>query len=108
MHVMQVLAFLRLLVEMPANSNMMLLSMHNAITLENIMSQLYDKILPDFEDDEDDEYKKDLKDSDISYDNIYLSLGIFGLVFAVLVFALLMYYLLRCMSVRVKCCNMIL
>ena len=46
MHVMQVMAFLRLLVDMPANSNMMLQSMHNAITLENVMNSVYDSILP--------------------------------------------------------------
>ena len=51
MHVMQVMAYLRLLVEMPANSNIILLSMHNAITLENIINSFYDSIFSDFKDD---------------------------------------------------------
>ena len=41
MHVMQVMAYLRLLVDWPANSAMMLQSMHNAITLENIINDVY-------------------------------------------------------------------
>ena len=55
MHVMQVMAYLRLLVEMPANSNIILLSMHNAITLENIINSFYDSIFSDFKEEEDDE-----------------------------------------------------
>ena len=54
MHVMQVMAYLRLLVEMPANSNIILLSMHNAITLENIINSFYDSIFSDFKDDSSD------------------------------------------------------
>ena len=52
MHVMQVMAYLRLAVEQPANSNMMLQSMHNAITLENIINSFYDTFLDDFKNSE--------------------------------------------------------
>ena len=45
MHVMQVLAYLRLLVEWPANANMLLQSMYNAITLENVINDLYTNVL---------------------------------------------------------------
>ena len=41
MHIMQLMAYLRLLVEWPANSEMMLKSMHNAITLENIFNAIF-------------------------------------------------------------------
>ena len=49
MHVMQVIAYLRLLVQWPANTNMMLQSMHNALTLENIINNLYDKFFDAFD-----------------------------------------------------------
>ena len=45
MHVMQLMAYLRLVVDWPANANMMLNSMHNAITLENIINSFYDSII---------------------------------------------------------------
>ena len=48
MHVMQVMAYLRLVVSWSANTQMMLASMHNAITLENIVNDLYDSYLTDF------------------------------------------------------------
>ena len=114
MHVMQVMAYLRLLVEMPANSNIILLSMHNAITLENIINRFYDSIFSDFNDDSDDQNSdaakedQELKDSDISYKNIYLSLGIFGVFLGLLLFALLLYFLLRCLSPRLRFCKTLL
>ena len=108
MHVMQVLAFLRLVIDMPANSNMLLLSMHNAITLENLFSSVYDSILPDFTDPDEDQHKEDLKGADISHDNVYLSLGVFGLVFVILILAIGLFFLLRCLSVRNRCCGMIM
>ena len=42
MHVMQVIAYLRLLVEWPANASMMLKAIHNAATLENLVNAFYD------------------------------------------------------------------
>jgi len=48
MHVMQLLAYLRLIIVMPANSQIMLLSVHNAVTLENVLKELYESILPDY------------------------------------------------------------
>ena len=109
MHVMQVMAYLRLLVEMPANSNVILLSMHNAITLENLINSLYDSLLPDFSgSDGDEEEVQELKDSDIAYKNIYLSLGIFGVFFGLMLFALLIYILLSCLSSRIRLCGTLL
>jgi len=49
MHVMQVMAYLRLLVDWPANSQMMLQSMHNAITLENIINDFYTSFQTQFD-----------------------------------------------------------
>jgi len=48
MHTMQLVAYLRLVAQWPANSQMMLQSMHNAITLENLINTYYDSILDDF------------------------------------------------------------
>ena len=41
MHVMQVLAYFRLLIHWPANSNIMLQSIQNAITLDNLLNGIY-------------------------------------------------------------------
>ena len=50
MNVMQVVAYLRLLVDWSANANMMLQSMHNATTLENLIDAAYDNFKADFND----------------------------------------------------------
>ena len=50
MHVMQVMAYLRLLTSHPANSEMMLKSMHNAITLEHLIDEVYTNYLKDLGD----------------------------------------------------------
>ena len=109
MHVMQVMAYLRLVVDWPANSNMMLLSMHNAITLENIINGLYDSIIGSLSEevigssdngssvDEEDEL---LKKNDIPYKNIGLSLGIFGIFLGVLIILLLFYFVIKLLSIR--------
>ena len=47
------MAYLRLLVVMPANSNIIMLSLHNAITLENIINNFYDTLMPEFQQDDD-------------------------------------------------------
>lgn len=97
---------------MPANCNIIMLSMHNAITLEKVINSFYDAILPDFgEDDiseEDAAEEEELRNSDIPYKNVYMSLGIFGIFFGLLIFALLFYFLLRCLSLRVRICGTIL
>ena len=51
---------------------------------------------------------QELKDSDIAYKNIYLSLGIFGVFFGLMLFALCLYFLLRCLSLRIKLCATLL
>ena len=50
MHVMQVMAYLRLLTNHPANSEMMLKSMHNAITLEHLIDEFYSNYLVNLSD----------------------------------------------------------
>ena len=94
MHVMQVIAYLRLLVQWPANTNMMLQSMHNALTLENIINNLYDKFFDAF-DGNNNAQVESLKQYGISYQNIYLSLGIFGIFIGFLMLGLLLYMLLK-------------
>lgn len=39
------LAYLRLIVSWPANTQMMLQSAHNAVTLENLINPVYDSIM---------------------------------------------------------------
>ena len=46
-----------------------------------------------------------LKQYDISYKNLYLSLGIFGIFFGILLFAFLFYFLIRLIARKVKCCG---
>ena len=101
------MAYLRLVVDWPANANMMLLSMHNAITLENIINGLYDSIIGGLSEEfgDDDEEDALLKKNDISYRNIGLSLGIFGIVMGVLILALVVYCMLKLLSMRFRCVN---
>ena len=100
------MAYLRLLVDWPANANMMLLSMHNAITLENIINGLYDNFWNDlseeFGDDNDEEYAL-LEKNDIPYKNIGLSMGIFGILMGALILALIFYIILKLLSMRFRC-----
>ena len=58
MHVMQVIAYLRLLVNWPANTSMMLQSMHNALTLENLINDLYDNFFDAFDGENDEETER--------------------------------------------------
>ena len=83
-----------------------MISVKNAVTLENIIKYLLDKFKPELIDDrgEEEEIQK-LKDSDIASKNIYLSLGIFGFLFGLLFFALLVYFGLLCLLKRIKCCT---
>ena len=95
---------------MPANSNIIMLSMHNAISLENIINSFYDSLMPYFTEDDAEESAEaeELKESDIPYKNIYLSLGIFGVVISFLLVALILYFLLRCLSLRIRICAVIM
>ena len=57
MHVMQVLAYFRLLVNWPANTKMILQSIHNAVTLENIINGIYKSVF-DFDVEDDDKSER--------------------------------------------------
>ena len=105
MHVMQLMAYLRLVVDWPANANMMLNSMHNAITLENIINSFYDSIMGGLSEEfgSDDEEDAMLKENDIPYKNIALSLGIFGIFLAMLILLLIFYFVLKLLSMRFQC-----
>ena len=108
MNVMQVMAYLRLLVDWPANSHMILDSMHNAITLENILKEVKDSYFSDFVDQqEDDEELETLQRSGIQSKNILLSFGIFAIALAALIFVLLVYLVLRMLSLKIRCCRTI-
>ena len=102
MHVMQLMAYLRMVVDWPANANMMLVSMHNAITLENIINSFYDSVIGGLSEDfvNEDEEDELLKKNDIAYKNIALSLGIFGIFLAVLILLLIFYFVLKLLSMR--------
>ena len=108
MNVMQVMAYLRLLVDWPANSHMILDSMHNAITLENILKEVKDSYFSDFVDQqEDDEELETLQRSGIQSKNILLSFGIFAIALAALIFVLVVYLVLRMLSLKIRCCRTI-
>ena len=49
MHTMQLVAYIGMLVNWPANSSMMFKSIHNAITLENLINPIFEAIIDDFE-----------------------------------------------------------
>ena len=78
---------------------MMLQSMHNATTLENLINAVYENFIADYGDsfqksDEEDR----LKENGTNYENLYLSLGVFGILFGCLVLALLFYILVKLTS----------
>ena len=106
MHAMQVLAYLRMIANWPANAYMMLESMNNAATLENYINVAYDEwiIVPDgdFENEEDAE---ELEEFEISYENMYLSLGIFGISLVLLFLTLGVYFCSKLCALRFRWCN---
>ena len=109
MHTMQLVAYLGMLVSWPANSSMMFESMHNAITLDNVVNPIFEAVIDDFEWIE--QYNEGsgsmlskLRDKDIFFDSLWMNLGIFAFCFVILLFVLLFYYVLRAASIRFKCC----
>ena len=58
MHVMQVIAYLRLAVNWPANTSMMQQSIHNALTLENLIKYFTDKFKDEFDGENDEETER--------------------------------------------------
>ena len=104
------MAYLRLLVDWPANANMMLVSMHNAITLENFVNGMYDSFYEELDEFQESEKEEDalLKENDIVYKNVALSLGIFSIFLGFMILALLFYFVLKLLSMRFKCVNAII
>lgn len=106
MHVMQVLAYLDMLIRWPLNAEMMLESVHEAITLDNILPD-YESIL--FGEDDSDaegeltEEAELLMEKNLSHNYSGLNLGIFGLFLAGLILLVLLYFLLKLLAMRFKC-----
>ena len=101
------MAYLRLLTVWPANANMMLHSMHNAITLDNVTNSLYNSFFRNFVNDfnnEDDEQAR-LEENDIMHKNLGLSLGIFFIFLSLLILAVFLYFITEIMADRVKFCK---
>ena len=104
MHVMQVLAYLEMLIQWPLNAQFVLDSVYEAITLDNIMPD-YESIL--FGSDEDEvseetEEAKLLKEKNLDKNDSGLNLGIFGVLLAGLVLSLILYCILRQLAKRFK------
>ena len=101
MHVMQVLVYLDMLIRWPLNAEMMLESVHEAITLDNILPD-YESILFGEDDSEKEEElteeAKLLMEKNLSYDYSGLNLGIFGLFLAGLILLVLLYFLLKLLA----------
>ena len=92
----------------PANADMMLESMHNAATLENYFDFAYNEWFVDFDGDfENEEDEEELEEFEISYENMYLSLGIFGLAIVLLVLTLIIYFIAKLCAMRFRWCNKI-
>ena len=53
---------------------------------------------------EETEEQRLLEENDISYENVYMSIGIFGIALTVLLVFLLVYYFVKFVSKRCKCC----
>lgn len=96
---MQVLAFLRLPINWPANTNFLLTAMNSAITLDILFNALKEYFFGAY-----DEAKSAVIDelADLGVDNpdtYFKSLGIFSLILLLLILSSVFYFLLR------KCCK---
>ena len=107
-HFMQIIAYMRLLINWPANARMILQSMHYATTLENLINEAYETLFAQFglKDKYDEtEEQRILEENDINYENVYMSIGIFGIVLTFLLVISLFYVLVKFISRRLKCCR---
>ena len=79
--------------------------MYNAITLENVVNSVYDSVNLDFNAlVSESETTRRLREKDIPYENIWMSLGIFGICLAALLLLLLVYALINLLALRFSCC----
>ena len=108
MHVMQVLAYLKMLIDWPTNAEMVLTSVYDAITLENIIPD-YDSYIFGEEDEEEliiEEEKAEevklLEEKNLSPSDNSLNLGIFGILLSGLILAVILYFLLKLLAMKFK------
>ena len=101
-HVMQVVAFLRLISNNPANLQLVFDSVYNAVTLRPIKTVVFE-----YGEEKYDLAKEKVQDDeflgmDIRKDNIFWSLGIFGIVLFALIIVLFLYYVIKLLRNRVE------
>ena len=90
MHIMQILIFLINVLNWPANSEFVLLSIKEAVTLQAITDQFYELVLPN-------EFlnEKDWDSLDNPSTALILSIAIFGVVLLVLLILIILYCLFK-------------
>ena len=82
--------------------------MHYATTLENLINEAYQILFAKFglkDKYEETEEQRLLEENDINYENVYMSIGIFGIVLTFLLVVTLLYVFVKFVSRRMKCCT---
>ena len=101
-HILQVIIFLPYLIGYPANADLILDSIEEAVTLKKITLDFQIAVLPA----EWSEYLKEDEEVRGVSKNLIKGLGIFAVVMLLLIFLLILYINLRfCRSRNLNCCN---
>lgn len=101
-HVMQVMAYYRLLTNWSANCAMIMLSMHNAVTLENVNKQLTGYFKDKLAIVQSSISSKKHEEQGLTSSNFFESFAIYGLILALLLILLLIYLMIRLLNSRNK------
>ena len=101
-HVMQVMAYYRHFTNWSANCSMIMLSMHNATTLENVNEQVKNFFKDKLQIVRESISSQEHKDKGLSTDNFFESFAIYGLILSILVILLLIYLFIRLLNSQNK------
>ena len=102
LNVMQVVAYLRNIENNPANLQMLLTSLDNAITLEQVKSAVKDLGKDKFEVARTKVTNEEFRKSGVDDNTLFWSLGLFALAFVVLSLMFGLYYLVKTLNKRCK------
>ena len=99
LNVYQVTVFVALLLEYPPNAQIIIISLDEAITLKNFYNKLQEAILPEVmvtlflseHQENQDERRKS-----IILESFYVGMGIFGVIFLLLLTLMLIYRVIKC------------
>ena len=100
LNVVQVVIYLRLISDWPANSMKIMKALHNANTLQPYLDK-FNKFTEKYREVEQEEYtQEELERVGVHDPNLFWSLGIFAIAIVVLLFLLLVYFFFKVMSTK--------